>query len=279
MKTNKRIPLALFVAFSCGLFVRSQDSSTDRIVVPLSDPGKPLILKADLVNGGISVTGYDGKEVVVESKTRGRRIGHEHKAKEEAAGMKRLTQETSGLEVSEEHNVVRIDTESWNATTDLIIRVPVAASLKLECVNNGDIVVDNVHGEIEAENVNGSITLTRVAGSVMAETVNGKILATFSRVAPDKAMSFVTLNGDIDVTLPADVKANVRIKSEQQGDVYSDFDIQVKAESKKTVEDKRKEGGRYRVSIDNSIFGSINGGGPEFQFQTFNGDIMLRKAK
>jgi hypothetical protein len=31
--------------------------------------------------------------------------------------------------------------------------------------------------------------------------------------------------------------------------------------------------------VDRSIYGTINGGGPDFELRTFNGDIYLRKAK
>jgi DUF4097 and DUF4098 domain-containing protein YvlB len=45
------------------------------------------------------------------------------------------------------------------------------------------------------------------------------------------------------------------------------------------VEDKRSHGGKYRLTIDKTVFGSINGGGQEITLKTFNGDILLRKAK
>jgi hypothetical protein len=36
---------------------------------------------------------------------------------------------------------------------------------------------------------------------------------------------------------------------------------------------------KYRLEMDRSIYGTINGGGPDFELRTFNGDIYLRKAK
>ena len=39
-------------------------------------------------------------------------------------------------------------------------------------------------------------------------------------------MAFTSLNGIVDVTLPASVKANVKLRSDQ-GDVFTDFDIQL----------------------------------------------------
>ena len=37
--------------------------------------------------------------------------------------------------------------------------------------------------------------------------------------------------------------------------------------------------GKYRVQFDKAMFGLINGGGPEMQLTTFNGNIYIRKAK
>jgi hypothetical protein len=37
------------------------------------------------------------------------------------------------------------------------------------------------------------------------------------------------------------------------------------------------EGGRYRVLFDRGTNGTINGGGPEMQFTTFNGRILIHK--
>ena len=141
-----------------------------------------------------------------------------------------------------------------------------------------DIVVESVSGEIEANNHNGSLTLTNISGSLVAHTFNGGVKVTFAEVDPDKPMSFSTWNGDIDVTLPSRIKAKVKMKSER-GDVYSDFDIQIDKTPKKVEEDERKEGGKFRISFEKYIYGSINGGGPEYTFKNFNGDIYMRKGK
>ena len=42
---------------------------------------------------------------------------------------------------------------------------------------------------------------------------------------------------------------------------------------------EREEGPGTRIELDSSIYGSVNGGGPEFELRTFNGNIYLRKGK
>src|SRR6185437_10623447 len=175
----------------------------------------------------------------------------------------------------EEHNVISIGGPMLRG--NLTIQVPYATSLQLRTLNGGDIVVDHVSGEIDVNNLNGAVTLTDVSGSVLAHSLNGRIVATLDRVTPGKPMSFSTLNGNIDVTLPADVKANVKMKTDN-GAVYSDFDVKLNASNNApVVEDGRAHGGKYKVKFDKWTVGSINGGGTEIQFTTFNGNIMIRK--
>jgi DUF4097 and DUF4098 domain-containing protein YvlB len=181
--------------------------------------------------------------------------------------------------VEEDNNVIKVETSSWKGSIDLVIQVPWATSLRLHCVNGGNITVENVRGEIEVENVNGGITLTRISGSAVAQTVNGDIRVSFNKIDPGKAMSMVTLNGDVDLTLPADTKATFKLKIDHQGEIYSDFELAVKSVPQKDVEDKRAHGGRYRVTFENTVSGTINGGGQEITLKTFNGDILLRKTK
>jgi DUF4097 and DUF4098 domain-containing protein YvlB len=247
-------------------------SGVDRIPVTLSDPSRPARVKVSMVNGGITVKGYDGKEVVVEAHVRNRENSRDE------GGPKRLAISTTGLSVEEENNEVNINTESYMHPIDVTVSVPAHTSLKLSAVNDGDIVVTGVDGELDVNDVNGSVTLNNISGSAVAHALNGHLHATFVRVDPQKAMAFSSLNGDIDVTFPADLKANVSIRSDR-GDVFSDFDVQLKAAaSQPVVEDSRGKGGKYRVKIDKTVHGTINGGGPEIQFRNFQGQIYIRKA-
>jgi DUF4097 and DUF4098 domain-containing protein YvlB len=246
-------------------------SGSDKVSVTLSDPTRPALVKAGLISGGITVKAYDGKEVVVEARVRNREGARSD------SGPKRLTISTTGLTVEEESNQININTESYARAIDLFISVPVHTSLHLRAVNDGDIVVTGVDGELDVDNVNGSVTLNNIAGSAVAHALNGRLLATFTRVN-QKPMAFSSLNGDIDVTFPADLKANVSLRSDM-GDVFSDFDVQMQAASSRPiVEDSRGHGGKYRVKIDKTVRGTINGGGAELQFTNFNGQIYIRKA-
>src|ERR1700741_1760703 len=73
-----RLALAavLGVALSAGAEMTLAQGQTqaggDRIPVTLSDPARPAHVKVSLVNGGITVKAYEGKEVGVEERVRNR---------------------------------------------------------------------------------------------------------------------------------------------------------------------------------------------------------------
>ena len=140
--------------------------------------------------------------------------------------MRRLTQ-TPGYSISEERNEIKIESNSFRGSIGALeIRVPLRTNLELSSVNGGTITVENVEGELEIENVNGSVVLTNVAGSVVANSQNGGVTATLSRVMADKPMAFTSFNGKVDVTLPANIKANLKMRSDN-GDIFTDFDVQL----------------------------------------------------
>jgi DUF4097 and DUF4098 domain-containing protein YvlB len=258
--------------------VPAQEDATDRVAVQLTDPGEPVFLSVGLVNGGIIVTGYAGDEVIVESRSKMRKMSRSKTRSSKAEGMKRIPVNSSSLTVEEHDNKIEIDTDSWANPVDLIIKVPHRTSLELSCVNSGDIRVENITGDIEVSNTNGAINLMNINGSAVANALNKDITVTFDGVDPDKDMSFTTLNGDIDVTFPASLKAKVKLKA-NQGDVYSDFEISTTENPERvTRENRRSRSGKYEIKIDRSYWGLINGGGQVIQFSNFNGDIFIRKG-
>jgi hypothetical protein len=125
--------------------------------------------------------------------------------------------------------------------------------------------------------VNNAITLTNVAGSVVANAMNGTVKVIMARLTADKAMAFTSFNGDVDVTLPASAKANLRMRSDM-GEIFTDFDVQIRPATPAAPQSARRSDGRVHIDFNQSIQGSVNGGGPEFEFRTFNGNIYVRKG-
>lgn len=267
-----RIFLALSVSALIMAPAMASAQTGDKVTVNLTDPSRPATVKVSLIAGGIVVKGGPGKDVLVEAHVRGQESSRGE------GGMKRIPMNTTGLEVEEENNRINVRCGPMQRPVDITVTVPRRTSLVLHTVNDGDISVIDVDGELEANDVNGNVSLKNIGGSAVVHAVNGQVLVTFNRVDP-KPMAFSSLNGDIDVTFPPDIKATVNFQSDR-GEVLSDFDVQLQSGPPKQItEDGRNHGGSYRVRIEKAVRGTINGGGPEIQFKNFNGNIYVRKAK
>lgn len=279
--THKLYGVLIFVLFVFATFTApnmgfAQGITKDKAEVPLTNPGKPALVKARMLNGGITVTGYSGKTIQVEAQAK-KAIGEDDddEKKEKAKGMYRIQSLRTGLTVVEENNEVIIKTSSWKAEMNLFIKVPFKTSLNLRAVNSGDVKVENVEGDISVKHTNGSVSLKNISGSVVAGTTNGDMTVVFNKVTPGKAMSISSFNGDVDVTLPAGTKFNLKMKSDR-GDIYSDFKLETQSKPAEPEKGKRKSG-KYTIRFDKSIFAKMNGGGEELTLHTFNGDIYIRK--
>ena len=262
-------------------------AATDRLTIPLSDPAKPAKLEVSLVMGSIRVTAGKAGEVLIgaevskEDEGDGDRdhdsepvIAGRSKDKSDRSHMRRLPNNSLDLTAEEEQNKVHIGVNSWSRTIDLEIQVPAGSALALSSVNDGELVVDGISGELELSNTNGDITVRDARGPVNANTVNGDITIAFSGAIASAPMAFSTLNGDVDLTLPGDAKLDVRLRSDN-GEIYSDFDVALEPKAARVEQDRTK--GKYRVSVAKELTGRIGGGGPELFLKTFNGDIVLRK--
>jgi DUF4097 and DUF4098 domain-containing protein YvlB len=264
----------ILLASAAGAF---SQVAPDRVTVPFSDASRPKTLKASLLNGSITVKGYDGKDAIVEGAAGSGR--NRRAERERSDGLRRIDIGGTSLAIEESDNVITVGTRAFNENISLNIQVPFNTSVKLHSVNGGDIIVDHITGEVEIDNTNGNATATHISGTAIVHALNGKVLVSFDRISGDKPMSFSSLNGDIDVTLPADTKARLKMKTDN-GSVYSDFDITLEPTARKpTVEENNSGKGKYRVRFDKTMYGMINGGGQELALTTFNGGIYLRKAK
>jgi len=245
------------------------------IPVPLSDPGKKGKLRVHINYGSITVKGTARKDILVKYSTaKDRNDEDHHDERGNKAGLKRIGGGTLDLEISENSNAVKVTSDSWSNKLNLTLEVPNTMDLQLHTYNDGDIYISNIVGEIELTNYNGEITAENVSGSVVATTYNGEIKASFDKVTEGAPMSFVTYNGDVDLTFPASLKASLKMKT-QQGEIMTGFDVKLSAAA--PVQKSDTKGGTYKVTLDEWVRGDVGGGGPEFIMRNYNGDILVRK--
>ena len=252
-----------------GALVCAQDVTGDRVVVPARNSGHPRVIKANVSNGGIEVKTHASQDVIVETGSR-----HGRQPERTVDGLRRLNLPPNGLEVVEDGDTITVRLTGAASNSSLYLTVPVDTSLQL-LSSNGALNVDGVHGELDLTSHNGAIIATNVAGTVVADTHNGSLKVTMDRVDPNKPIAFTSYNGPIDVTLPADFKANVKLRA-SQGDVYTDFDVKL-TPGQSLMEPSNSPNGKYRMKSDNVYNGTINGGGTDATFTTYNGKILIRK--
>lgn len=273
-----------------------QDVPAD--IVAFKDPSRPGTLRVQTMNGEITVRGTNRKDVAIRSRSRAGSRGTPARAPRRTpdpaatAGLTRLTP-GSAYTVDEDFNAIQISTAM--RSEDLEIEVPTRTNLRLSS-HNREITVTGVEGEIEVTSLNGDIELSGIVGSIVASSTSGDIKAVLTRATPDKPMAFTSFNGDVDVTLPSALRANLRLRT-QNGEMYTNFELQRKATPAASATpapivvtvpnvagDKGKGGTTTSRSVtivsdpDATVYGSINGGGPEVEIRTFSGNLFVRRG-
>ena len=244
-------------------------------------------------NGGIEISSWDREEVRIEALKKVKSSGRS--SAREAMEHLKIDVDTRGSdEVIVETLYPRSyrEGEGWGGVLDAIfggrkkpqmsvhywITVPERVDVRIE-TTNGQIDVEEIHGDDRVSSTNGRIDMRDVKGFVDVSTTNGKIEVTGieggleasttnggveisyqSRSEITEDISIHTTNGSIDLELPDDIDADVSART-TNGHIDTDFPITVKGRQ-----------GRKHLS------GRINNGGPLIDLKTTNGSIHIRRT-
>jgi DUF4097 and DUF4098 domain-containing protein YvlB len=232
----------------------------EQLTVKWNDPSRPGLLKVTWHNGSIVIKTHNSNDVSIVTNGNLRRRSDPPAA----GGLRRIDAGRGNVAVdSDNNNVITINSSMSSGSGALEIEVPVKTNLNLVSHNGSTISVEGVEGDIEATNHNGTVNLMNVTGTVVAYSYNGRVVVSFREITPGKPMSFTSMNGNVDVTLPTALKADVKLRTDNGG-IWTDFDVLKTASA---------------AAGDRTINGTINGGGANFDLRTHNGNIYLRKAK
>jgi predicted membrane protein len=226
---------------------------------------RKIIITAD--NSDMKIEGYDGDEVQI-------RVNEFEAPPERAKGLKPLYNSAVdnsgiGLSVLQEGNVLTI-AKATRKEGKYTLRVPKKVSISFEQGDwQGDnLNISNVEGDLEIKTNNSDIHLDKVTGPVVASTTSGDIFVVYASLEQSKPSSISNISGTVDVTLPANTKANLKMKS-ITGEIYSDLDLAM----------PQNKGSLKHIGGGQTVEGSINGGGVEISLKTISDDIYLRKQK
>nr|WKN35814.1 DUF4097 family beta strand repeat-containing protein [Tunicatimonas sp. TK19036] len=233
---------------------------------PLSAKKMRLVLH----NSEATIEGYDGNELIVQAR------GYEAPP-ERAEGLRPLysggTDNSGvGLSINEEGGEMSVMKVGRN-NVNYEIKIPKNTAIIVEEVNHSgdDLFFKNLAGEIEVRTTNSNIRMENVTGPIVANCVSGNIDVVFANVNQQSPCSITVVSGDIDVTMPAQTPANLKLGS-VSGEVYTNFEINLKNGD----QDAR---GLQRMGMGRPIEGTINSGGVDMQVKSISGNIYLRKSE
>lgn len=214
--TRPLVALCLSAFLACALLAaaRAEEGASS---VKLSDPTKPARIEIMISRGNLRINGADTSEVAVKS---------EVKAAPARKDGLRVISASSGYSLAEKDNVVTLDATAESGKTggaDFSLTVPRSAAIIVQNSFGGNITCTAVTGNLELNCLNGMIRLEDVSGGVIASTMNGEIRANIRELREGNALSFTSMNGEVSLRLPAEAKANVRLRT-QNGAVLTDFD-------------------------------------------------------
>jgi DUF4097 and DUF4098 domain-containing protein YvlB len=159
----------------------------------------------------------------------------------------------------------------YDYTMDFIIKVPAGIHLMVSTVNDGNIMVENVKGVVNADNINGSIKLSNLMREADASTINGDVDIEYAK-NPVKDCRFYSLNGDINAWFQKGLTASLSFES-FNGSFFTNID-RIEALPVKVEKSNHGEGIKYKVNGNRYQVGS---GGAFLDFETFNGNVYLKE--
>lgn len=135
------------------------------------------------------------------------------------------------------------------------LMIPARASLDSINTVNSSITIVGVQGTTNVETVNGRVDARGLGGPTTLKAVNGGLAAHFAHIAPQQNLHLETVNGSIEVRLPADAGVELRT-SVVNGHVGCDFPLEgQQSRGKKNISGKIGDG---RASLTaKSVNGSI----------------------
>ncbi len=155
---------------------------------------------------------------------------------------------------------------------DLILQIPSDLQVSSELLKGGNIYMENLNKGVEVNSLNGSVKLIGIEDYALISAANGEVDIQFDQVDPSKAISLITLNGGISVTLPDNISRDVRLISRKNGYVLSQFPL----DSDRPLKNLNKMAYSKTPIIESA---TIHGGGSLLFLSTQNGPLSIKKLK
>jgi hypothetical protein len=246
----------------------------------------PRVFDVRTIHGSIAIEAYDGNEVqITVNKTIEARSADELEAAQRevrldltdnAATLEAIARYKYGQTCGEQTHDGNRDWPKYAVFYDFKIRVPRDTQLKVCTINRGDVSVKGTRADFDINTVNGRIDFADMGGTGDAITVNGGITGAFA-TPPRKDAVFRTVNGSIELSMPAAFSADLNMKT-FHGGLFTDFDAQPRTQM--VVATPQRRDGKFLFETNSFATVRIGKGGPLLTLETLNGDVrVLRTAR
>jgi len=258
--------LFLFILLSAiPALAATQDSNEFRWQGRIAD-GKTLEIRG--VNGDVRAEEATGSEIEVVAVKRGRRNDLDAVKVEMVEHADGITFCTSYLQRDGQWGKCspgggsRNNNNKNNANVSYTVRVPAGVHFNGHTVN-GSVNAKELDGNVVATTVNGDVRVS-TTGYAEARTVNGSINVDCGRANWDDTLNFSTVNGSIEVALPAYTNAEFSA-SLVNGSITTNLPILLK--------------GRVDKRQMNGTLGGGESSSRKLRMNTVNGSITVKSGR
>lgn len=205
----------------------------------------------------LTVEGYNGNEVIIETDKGNKEFP------EEAEGLRVISAGVvdntgTGANVTTEENVMKIRLPKSRYFGNFKVKIP--NNLPVNIKENGNAYgkwyIGGLDSELEINTSYSTVNIKGVSGPIIARCGYGKISVVYDKLNPDKPNS-ISASGAVDVTLPGDTKANLRLES-TYGEIFTDFDLVEVAKTKKGDDDGDDKIAKTKAVVEKDVTRSNN---------------------
>lgn len=218
------------------------------------------------ISGTIEATGVDGSQIEVDATKSGEDSDQVHfqvvPSSDGVTICAVFPTGRGGMNGCESGHGMHSETHDVHARADFRIKVP--KNLRFAAYNvNGSVDAQSLGRPVEASSVNGKVDVS-TASYARANSVNGSVRVRMGAADWQDTLDIKTVNGSIDLEMPANLAAEVSFRS-VNGGLTSDFPITTTEIS-----------GRWGPKKINGTIGNA-GNGRRLDVETVNGSVTIRR--
>jgi hypothetical protein len=254
------VGLAVLMGLSVSAFTQSRQEVREEFhqTYPLAAGGRVSLKN---INGAARVSVWDRNEVKVDAI----KWAYRQERVDEAKIIIDATASAIRIRTEYPHSTMNWDDgdRRYNnpASVEYTLTIPRTAQIDSIELINGDLVLEDVAGEVRASSINGEVTAKNLTGEVKLSTINGHLEATFDRTDASKPIALSSVNGSVELILASDVEADIKA-STVHGNITNGLGLPVKK-------------GKY---VGRSLAGTLGRGGVQIDLNNVNGSIRINRA-